>query len=105
MADVLFGMPIAQWIRGTAERMAATGNDDRPSWNRAWMEEYTKLGGHSATCGEKGCPRAAAYALWYLGYVDSTNRPRLEWPIAKVHTELGKNATYAVIAFDLLDSG
>jgi hypothetical protein len=77
--------------------MAAARKDDRTAWNRAWMEEYTKLGGHSATCGEKGCPRAAAYALWYLGYVRGTNRMRMEWAIERVYAELGKNATYAVI--------
>src|ERR1035437_7890675 len=105
MAGVLFGIPVVRWIKGTAKRMENAGRDDRASWNRAWGEEYIALGGQSASCGTKGCPRAAAYALWYLGYVRGTNRERLDWPIAKVYAELGKNGAYAVIALRLLQSG
>ena len=55
--------------------------------------------------GEKGCPRAAGYGLWFLGRLVGGGRAVQNWPIDRVNKDLGKNAAYAIIAVDLLASG
>ena len=52
--------------------------------------------------GEKPCPRAAAYALWYLGRIQDSGRQVQKLTIYEVRRALGKNAAYAVIAAELL---
>ena len=98
----LFGVDIKEWVFQTAELMSEpTPLSDRSHWVRAWGETYSKLGGLSRSCGNKGCPRAAAFGLWYLGRLKATGRTLQKWPASRVVKELGRNASYAVIAADL----
>jgi len=69
------------------------------------MQTYQELGGRRDSVGRKGCPRAGTYGLWFLGRLARGGRPVLKWSLQRVNSELGKNATYAIIAADLLSEG
>lgn len=92
-----------RWVQRTIEKMQAVGADDKQMWDRFWLETYFELGGKSRATGSKGCPKAAAYGLWYLGRISGSERPRQNWSIEKIREHLGKNAAYAVLAITLLD--
>jgi len=81
--------------------MKQAASADRTDWTRCWYETYRELGGRSKASGNKACPRAAAYGLWFLGRISQGGRPRLNWPVSRVVEELGRNAAYAVIAAEL----
>jgi hypothetical protein len=83
--------------------MLEGGHESKLEWNRYWLATYHSLGGESPETGAKGCPKAASFGLWYLGFLG--NRPRLDWTIARIDQELGKNAAYAAIAIKLLLAG
>lgn len=102
---VLSKIPLVQWVRGTIEKMSAIGATDVRAWNQAWIETYLDLDGEKVSVGRKGCPRAAAYGLWRLGRIKNGGVKFQDWPLKRVHDELGKNATYAVLAVDLLKRG
>jgi len=104
MTRLLFRVPISRWVLATAQAMDAAHTTDAAAWRAHWAESYTALGGHT-TSGTKGCPRSAAYALWYLGWLKGAMRPHQDWPSARIHRRLGKNAAYAVIAARLLTRG
>ncbi len=99
MATKLFGIDVRKWILGTSKKMAVAGSTESKDWRRFWRDTYQELGGRS-TSGEKGCPGAGAYGLWFVGRVAETGRRHLDWRVAQVAEQLGKNAAYAVIAAD-----
>jgi hypothetical protein len=101
-ADTLSGIPIDEWVSGTVKRMDKTGRDDSSAWNRCWAEEYFALDGKSESVSTKPCPRAAARALWLLGRLSFGKRKFQAPSLVDVNHTLGKNATYALIAVDLL---
>ncbi len=68
MPQLLFGVPAVAWVGQTISKMNAIGTENKLIWNRLWLESYQSLGG-KRTSGEKGCPRAAAYGLWFLGRI------------------------------------
>ena len=98
---VLYGLPVSDWALRTALGMEATHATDTSTWAKHWADSYWALGGRSSS-GSKGCPRSAAYALWYLGWLKGSARPPLDWPIQRIAGHLGKNAAYAVIAAQAL---
>lgn len=102
---VLNKIPVAPWVCGTTDKMRESGTESISDWNRFWLDTYRELGGISDESGAKGCPRAAAYGLWYLGLVQNSGRQARRLPIREVNRELGKNAAYAVVAADLLQCG
>lgn len=104
MSTVLFNISLVRWVRGTIERMNAAGKDDIESWCNYWFQTYKDLGGTSDTSGSKGCPQHAAYGLWRLGRISNSGMPFQNWTLERVNKELGKNAAYAVLALELLES-
>ena len=94
------GIPVARWVGGTIQKMVRARTVERRDWARFWFDTYRELGGTSRTSGTKGCPRSAAYGLWFLGRVAGADRPRLCWPLQRVMDELGRNAAYAILAMD-----
>jgi hypothetical protein len=101
MTRVLSRVPISDWVLRTAQAMGAAGAADKKAWRKHWADSYGALGGRT-TSGSKGCPRSAAYAMWYLGWLKGCARPLLDWPADRIHERFGKNAAYAVIAARLL---
>ena len=101
MASTLYGIPISAWVLDTAQAMDAAHAPDEAAWRKHWADSYRALGGRT-TSGSKGCPRSAAYALWYLGWLKGSTRPLLHWPVDRIQDRFGKNAAYAVIAARLL---
>ena len=104
MPTVLFNISLVRWVRGTIEQMNAAGKDDIESWGNYWFQTYKDLGGTSDTSGSKGCPQHAAYGLWRLGRISNSGMAFQNWTLERVNKELGKNAAYAVLALDLLES-
>jgi hypothetical protein len=104
MTRLLFSVPISRWVLATAQAMDAAHATDGATWRKHWADRYAALGGHT-TSGTKGCPRSAAYALWYLGWLQGGMRPFQDWPPANIRSRFGKNAAYAVIAARLLTHG
>lgn len=105
MTATLYKVPVSAWVSGTAQKMNAAGVEDPGSWAGYWVETYRALGGTSSSTGAKACPRCAAYALWYLGWLKGSKRPALSWSINEITDKLGKNAAYATITFRLLRQG
>lgn len=103
MPTLLFKIPLTRWIRKTIERMDVAGKDDIKTWSISWFKTYTELGGTSGSSGSKGCPKHAAYGLWYLGRIVNSGRDFQKWPLDKINKKLGKNVVYAVLALDLLE--
>ena len=101
-AMVLNRIPVAEWVCGTADKMREAGAESASEWRRFWLQTYWEPGGTSQMSGEKACPKAAAYALWYLGRIQDSGRQVQKLTIQEVHRALGKNAVYAVIAAELL---
>jgi len=104
MTSTLFKVAISEWVFRTAHAMDAAHSADDAAWRKHWASSYWALGGRT-TSGSKGCPRSAAYALWYLGWLKCSTRPLVDWPVDRVRERFGKNAAYAVIAARLLASG
>src|SRR5919198_569298 len=98
-------MPVRSWVFRTVHKMRRARATDVSAWVRFWRQAYDELGGRSSKVASKGCPRAGAYGLWFLGRLLSGGRAYQVWPISRIDTELGKNAAYAVIAADLLSQG
>ena len=105
MPAILMRIPLALWVRRTVEKMNARHQDDAEAWSRSWLQTYRELGGTSQASGTKGCPRSAAYGLWRLGRIARSGQPFRDMSLVRVNTEFGKNATYAVLALDLLEQG
>jgi hypothetical protein len=105
MTRVLFKIPIAPWVMRTIEKMNNAGKEDIESWSYCWYKTYQELGGNSIGSGTKGCPQHAAYGLWRLGRIIGTDIPYQNYPISFINKKYGKNATYAVLALDLLQDG
>jgi hypothetical protein len=94
------GVDLWDWVRGTVDRV---GEDSSPgAWNSAWVTTYKALGGKNPFSGTKGCPMKAAYTLYYLGRIEGTRRPALDWPLNQIRSQLTKNGVYAVLAIELL---
>jgi hypothetical protein len=102
---VLNKIPVTTWVCGTADKMRERNTEAISDWNRFWIETYREPGGTSDESGAKGCPKAAAYGLWYLGRVRHGKRPAQPLTGREVNRVLGKNAAYAVIAVELLRDG
>lgn len=98
-------VPLPLWVSKTAAKMEASRVTDDASWSRYWVDTYFSLGGRSDSTGRKCCPKKAAYALWYLGWLKASPRPSLNWPLGQIRDELGKKAAYAAIAVRLLSRG
>jgi hypothetical protein len=105
LPSVLNKIPVTQWVLDTATKMQAAGTKEVSDWNRFWLQTYQALGGESDESGSKGCPRAGAYALWFLGRLRAGKRPLQPMTVARINEVLGKNAAYVVIAADLLEGG
>ncbi|WNM56382.1 DUF6979 family protein [Candidatus Nitrospira allomarina] len=103
MAEVLYKIPLTRWVRGTMERNNAVGNDDMETWSKFWLKTYKDLGGNSDNSGSKECPKYAAYGLWRLGRISNSGKGFQNWTLERINEKLGKNATYAVFALDLLE--
>lgn len=105
LQDVLYHIPTARWVLGTVERVLVKGYDDRETWNECWHDAYKALGGTTSS-GTKPCPCGAAYGLWFVGRLRSGQRTLMQLTAKEVYRNkaLGKNAAYAVIAADLLDT-
>lgn len=101
MRSMLYKVPISAWLSGAAHAMDTANATSKAAWRKHWADSYRALGG-SSSCGNKGCPRSAAYALWYMGWFKGSTRPLLEWPVQRIRPRLGKNAAYAAIAARLL---
>ncbi len=104
MPTVLFNIPLVDWVQRTIARMNAAGKDDFETWSNYWSQIYKDLGGTSDNSGSKECPKHAAYGLWRLGRISNSGKAFQDWTLEKVNKELGKNAAYAVLALDLLES-
>jgi len=102
MTEILYKIPVSAWVSSTAAKMEAAGVEDRKTWTRYWVETYRALGGTSTYSGTKECPKCAAYALWYLGWLKGSKRSALSWSINEIRDRLWKNAAYAAIAVHLL---
>jgi hypothetical protein len=102
---VLNRIQVTPWVLGTAEKMQKAGTEAVRDWNRYWLETYRELGGRSDQSGSKGCPRAAAYALRFLGRLRGGGRALRSWAVPQVNRELGKNAAYVAIAAESLTQG
>ena len=98
-------MPVSRWVFRTVEKMNRARVIDVGAWVRFWRQAYEELGGRSSEVASKGCPRASAYGLWFLGRLLNGHRAYQVWPISRIDAELGKNAAYAVIGADLLWQG
>ena len=85
--------------------MLRKGTVETSDWVRFWLQTYRELGGQSIDSGNKGCPRAGAYGLWYLGRLVRGGRALQARPLLDVDRDLGKNAAYGLIAADMLDDG
>ena len=105
MRTVLSKVPLVPWVRKTIEKMNAIGKDDSKTWSRFWLQVYSELGGTSENSGLKGCSKSAAYALWRLGRIAGSKRLFENWTIEQVQEEFGKNAVYAILTLDLLETG
>ena len=77
MANVLYKVPLSEWVLGTIQKMNELRSTDVRDWTKVWYEVYQELGGKTPNSGNKGCPRVAAFGLWYLGLVKGGGRPRL----------------------------
>ncbi len=104
MSAKLFKIPLVRWVRATIDKMNASERDDIEHWKSYWLWTYAELGGQ-ATSGSKGCPQYAAFGLWRLGRIVDSGRPLQNWSLQKINAELGKNATYAFLALNLLETG
>ncbi len=102
---ILHKIEVTKWVQGTAHKMTAARSETRETWNESWLDMCSELGGRARTTGEKPCPMAAAYGLWYLGLLAGVARNRKDWSIRQIKQKLGKNAAYAVIAAELLGDG
>ncbi len=104
MPTVLFNIPLVHWVQRTIERMNAAGKDDFETWSNYWFQTYRELGGTSDNSGSKECPKHAAYGLWRLGRISNSGKAFQNWTLERVNKEFGKNAAYAVLALNLLES-
>ena len=102
---VLCKIPVSNWVGGAVEKMRRDDTESVSNWNRYWLETYFDLGGTSKESSRKGCPKAAAYGLWFLGRLKNSGRNTLDLTVEEVNLQLGKNAAYALIAVDLLQNG
>lgn len=103
--STVFKIAVVPWVCRTAQHMEINNKEDVGTWNRVWFDHYQLLGGESKATGNKGCIRAAARGLWMLGRIRTSKRPLLTLEISTVTEQLTKNAAYAAIAADLLQSG
>jgi len=102
MTRMLSRVPMSDWVLRTAQAMDDARGADDAAWRKHWADSYWALGGTSDSVAHKGCPRTAAYGLWYLEWLKGSSRPLLDWPVQRVRDGLGKNAAYAAIAARLL---
>jgi len=104
MPTILFNVPLVRWVKQTIEQMNVAGKDDFETWSKYWFQTYKDLGGISDNSGSKECPKHAAYGLWRLGRISNSGKIFQNWALERINTELGKNASYAILALDLLES-
>lgn len=104
MPIILFNIPLVHWVKQTIEKMNAAGKDDFETWSKYWLQTYKDLGGKSDNSGSKECPKHSAYGLWRLGRISNSGKTFQNWTLERINKELGKNAAYAVLALDLLES-
>lgn len=93
---------LVHWILVTARKMGPAKDQSGAAWSEAWFATYLEFGGKSASTGRKGCPRAAAYALWRLGRIRGSGIHSNPTDVVQVLRDFGRNGAYAVIAADLL---
>lgn len=100
----LFNIQAKDWVLITSEKMKANNRQDASSWNAFWEETYYELGGNKSSISCKGCPKKAAYVLWYLGRIKNTGRDLVDLPINEVAKKLSKNGAYAILGQELLNN-
>ncbi|MBN2488270.1 MAG: hypothetical protein JXA98_04515 [Methanosarcinaceae archaeon] len=100
----LYQVPVKDWVLKTTEKMKKNSKQDVSSWNKYWEETYFELDGKKASIACKGCPRKAAYTLWYLGRIKNSGRERINLSIDEVLEKFSKNGTYATLGQELLDN-
>ncbi len=102
MNQLFYKIQLSNWVLGTIEKMNKADKLDFSTWSDYWYETYIELDGKSKESGTKVCPQHAAFGLWRLGLIRGSKIPYQNKPLSMVNDEFGKNATYAVIAVDLL---
>ena len=105
MAAELLGVSIFRWVRRTAERMEATGADDRARWDEFWLEGFRAFGGKAEGPGPRGGASEAAFALWRLGRLRWSRRSPPPFTPERVLTEMGEHALCAVLCLRMLEEG
>lgn len=80
----LFNIQAKDWVLITSDKMKVSGSQDASSWNAFWEETCYELGGNKSSISCKGCPKKAAYVLWYLGRIKNTGRDLVDLPINEV---------------------
>jgi len=99
---IYLNLNLWEWVKGTIDKICLAEPITISEWNGAWERTYFELGGKKRSSGTKGCPKKAAYTLYYLGRITGTNRPCLDWSYQKIKNELSKNGVYAILAVELL---
>ena len=88
------------WINKTIAKI--NPNCTKKEWDDAWLETYFNIGDKSHNSGTKDCPKNAAYCLYKLGRIKGTNIPYKTKSYLDIFNKYGRNALYAIIAYDLL---
>ena len=100
----LFHIQAKDWVVKTAEKMMGNNRQDKGSWNTFWEETYFELGGNKSSIACKGCPKNAAYTLWYLGRIKNTGRDRVDISVNEVTEKFSKNGAYAMLGQEILNN-
>lgn len=98
-----YQVPAKDWVLKTTEKMKKDSKQDVNFWNIYWEETYYELDGKKASIACKGCPRKAAYTLWYLGRIKKSGRERINLSIDEVLAKFSKNGAYAILGQELLE--
>ena len=99
----LYKIPAKDWVLKTTEKMKKNNKQDASSWNKYWEETYFELGGKNQYAACKGCPKKAAYTLWYLGRIKNSGRERINISIDEVRKNISKNGAYSILGQELLE--
>ncbi len=100
----LYYIQVNDWVLKTAEKMKNANRQDSDSWNTFWEKTYFDLGGKNKFSARKGCPKKAAYTLWYLGRIKNTGRNKIDISINEVAEKISENGAYAVLGQELLEN-
>ena len=94
--EIFMRVDLRDWVYGTIER-----HRRGMPWRQAWVGTYRDMGGTSGASGRKGCPMAAANALYRFGRIRDAGLPWRECDIPELWRS-ARNGTYAMLAVRLL---